>query len=77
VLIEIPNDIEKLKHLKELYLQSNNLRALPPCLASLDLFGDKSIFSLDNNQWIEEIEDCLNLSINRLHVLLNSDAYKK
>lgn len=76
-LTEIPNDIDKLKHLKELYLQSNNLKILPPCLSNLnELFGDKSIFTLENNPWIDEIQDCLNISLKRLHVLLSSDAYK-
>ena len=54
-LKELPNEIEKLKSLKELHIQSNHLQALPPCMGTIfkykifKCFNTKIIFLCEAN----------------------------
>lgn len=46
-LLELPREIGDLGRLRELHIQNNRLTVIPPEIANLDLYSNKSVFKME------------------------------
>lgn len=72
-ICSISSNIGCLKSLKELHLQGNRLRLLPPELADLE---ELDVLKIDKNPWILPIADTYPLGKRHLFNYIRSSTYR-
>jgi Leucine-rich repeat (LRR) protein len=75
-LVSLPKEVCDLTLLRELHLENNRLTVLPPELGNLDLLGPKSSLRLDNNPWVNPIQDQLLLGVSHVVSYIRTETYK-
>lgn len=75
-LLELPREIGELLRLRELHVQNNRLTVLPPEVGYLDLIGNKSVLKMEENPWVQAIEEQYLLGINHVLEYLKTEAYR-
>ncbi|QQP52390.1 Ras suppressor protein 1, partial [Caligus rogercresseyi] len=75
-LVELPEKIISLVNLRELHLQGNRLSVLPPTLGSLDFLSSRAVLKLDNNPWVQPIEETLALGVSHVIEYIRTETYK-
>ena len=68
------NKMSKMKNLKELFLQNNELTLLPPTLADIK---ELEVLKLEDNPWIEPIEFNRIVGLHHVTEFLASNVYSR
>lgn len=75
-MLELPREIGELSRLRELHIQNNRLTVLPPEVGYLELIGNKSVLKMEENPWVQAIEEQYLLGINHVLEYLKTEAYR-
>lgn len=74
--LELPREIGELSRLRELHIQNNRLTVIPPDIANLDLHGNKSVFKMEENPWVQPIAEQYLLGISHVLDYIKTEAYR-
>ncbi|OQR75058.1 ras suppressor protein 1-like [Tropilaelaps mercedesae] len=75
-VINIPKEIGTLTRLRELHLQGNRITLIPPELGALDLVSQRCVIRLENNPWIQQIADQLELGVSHVLDFIRTEQYR-
>jgi len=75
-LLELPREIGELVRLRELHIQNNRLTVIPPEIANLELYSNKSVFKMEENPWVQPIIEQYLLGLNHVLELLKTETYR-
>lgn len=76
-ILTLPKELEALKQLRELNVQGNQLTALPPEIGNLaELAGSRALVRLENNPWLQAIQEQLAVGVPGVFDLLRSAQYQ-
>ena len=74
---QINRDISRIIYLRELFIEGNQLRLLPPELAELEeLVSENGTFCLTGNPWILPIQEQSKLGPTHVMTYLSGTTYK-
>ncbi|CAB4054502.1 Ras suppressor protein 1 [Lepeophtheirus salmonis] len=76
----LPGNFFIMNSLRALYLSDNDFEYMPPELGKLvpflDFLSSRAIIKLDNNPWVQPIEESLQLGISHVVEYLRSETYR-
>lgn len=75
-LLELPREIGELTRLRELHIQNNRLTVIPPEIANLELYSNKSVFKMEENPWVQPIDEQYMLGIGHVLEYIKTEAYR-
>lgn len=75
-LLELPREIGELTRLRELHIQNNRLTVIPPEIANLELYSNKSVFKMEENPWVQPIVEQYMLGISHVLEYIKTEAYR-
>lgn len=74
--MELPREIGELTRLRELHIQNNRLTVIPPEIANLELYSNKSVFKMEENPWVQPIVEQYLLGISHVLEYIKTEAYR-
>lgn len=68
--------IGELPRLRELHIQNNRLTVLPPEIGNLELIGTKSLLKMEENPWVQPINEQYLIGISHVMDYIKTEAYR-